>query len=1048
MASMSFQPPAPFCFNKPDEWLKWKRRFEQFRVASGLSDKSDERQANTLLYCLGADAEDILSTTNISTENRKKYQKVLEKFDEFFAVRRNVIFERARFNKRTQQQGESAEDYITVLHQLAESCEYGDIKEEMIRDRLVVGIRDEAMSERLQMESKLTLDKAKKLIRQREAVQQQQGILKGSNETLETINARSKAKSRTQRRLVPLDQPVTRQPVQKAKLCRHCGKSSHPHQSCPAKDATCFRCNRKGHYGSQCLSKTVAEIANPLQELTVNNSSDGDLYSDTVYLNAVNRNNEKQWYVQIQVEKDPVTFKVDTGAEVTAMSETTFYSLKKSAPQLKKSNQTLRGPNCSTLDVLGETTFKLTYKGKSSFERVFLIHNLQHNLLGLPAIKALEIITGINAITQSIPEQYPTLFSGLGTFKREYTIKLRPDAKPFCLFTPRNVPLPLREKVKQEIQRMEKLGVISRIEEPTPWCAAMVIVPKPSSSVRICVDLKLLNESVMREIHPLPKVDTNLAQLTGARLFSKLDTNSGFWQVPLSKESRLLTTFITPYGRFCFNKLPFGIASAPEHFQCRMNEILRDLPGVICHVDDILVSGRDKNEHDSRLHAVMKRLEAAGVTLNKEKCQFSCIKIVFLGHVIDANGISPDPQKTEAIRNMKSPRNVTELRRFMGMINQLNKFSPNIAHLSQPLRELLKATTMWLWTEQHEEALKKLKEEICSHRVLAHYNVHAKTKISADASAYGLGAVLLQSQDGVTWQPVAFASRSLNETELRYAQIEKEALALVYACEKFSEYVLGKVILLETDHKPLVPLLGSKSLDTLPPRVLRFRIRLMRFQYSINHVPGKTLYMADTLSRAPLNILTTDETAKETESFVQAEISSIPASKDYLESYRKAQSEDAVCSKLMEFCRSGWPKNKHLQGDLKKYWQFHSNFSVCNDLLLFGSRIVVPTSKQTETLRKIHQGHQGFQKCRLRVTRSVWWLGITQALENFIKDCPTCQQTVPPQRQPLMSTPLPDHPWEKLATDLFHLNGSNYILLVDYYSRYVEVQKLTNQSSN
>ena len=147
--------------------------------------------------------------------------------------------------------------------------------------------------------------------------------------------------------------------------------------------------------------------------------------------------------------------------------------------------------------MLGETTFKLTYKGKLSFERVFVIHNLRHNLLGLPAIKALEIITGINAITQSIPEQYLTLFSGLGAFKREYTIKLQPDAKPFCLFTPRNVPLPLCEKVKQEIQRMKKLGVISQIEEPTPWCAAMVVVPKPSGSVRICVDLKQLNESVM-----------------------------------------------------------------------------------------------------------------------------------------------------------------------------------------------------------------------------------------------------------------------------------------------------------------------------------------------------------------------------------------------------------------------------------------------------------------------------------------------------------------------------------------------------------------------
>ena len=306
-------------------------------------------------------------------------------------------------------------------------------------------------------------------------------------------------------------------------------------------------------------------------------------------------------------------------------------------------------------------------------------------MLGLPVIKALEIIRGINAITQSIPDQYPTLFSGLRTFKGEYTIKLQPNAKPFCLFIPRNVPLPLREKVQKEIQRMEKLGVISRVEEPIQWCAGMVVVPKPSSSIRICVDLKPLNKSVMREVHPLPKVDITLAQLTGAKLFTKLDTNSGFWQVLLAKESRLLTTFITPYGRFCFNKLSFGTTSVPEHFQRRMNKILRDLQGVVCHVDDILVTGRDKKEHDSCLHDVLKKLKAAGITLNKEKCQFSCTKVVFLGHVVDANGVSPEPAKTEAIQKMRPPTNFTGLRRLMGMINQLNKFSPNVAQLSKPL---------------------------------------------------------------------------------------------------------------------------------------------------------------------------------------------------------------------------------------------------------------------------------------------------------------------------------------------------------------------------
>ena len=208
----------------------------------------------------------------------------------------------------------------------------------------------------------------------------------------------------------------------------------------------------------------------------------------------------------------------------------------------------------------------------------------------------------------------------------------------------------------------------------------------------------------MREVHLMPTIDVTLAQLNGAKVFSKLDTNSGFWQVPLAKESRLLTTFITPQGRFCFNKLPFGITSAQEHFQRRMKEILDDIPGVACHINDILVSGRDQEEHNDHLNTVLKKIQAAGLTINKDKCHFSCSRIVFLGHVIDANGVSPDPHKTEAIQKMKFPTTVTELRRFMGMINQLNKFSPHIAEMSQPLCELLKSNSMWVWTPNHEEA--------------------------------------------------------------------------------------------------------------------------------------------------------------------------------------------------------------------------------------------------------------------------------------------------------------------------------------------------------
>ena len=196
-------------------------------------------------------------------------------------------------------------------------------------------------------------------------------------------------------------------------------------------------------------------------------------------------------------------------------------------------------------------------------------------------------------------------------------LKMMPSPFPCTLLGA--FPLAYRPKVKEELDRMLHLGVIRKVTEPTSWCAGMVVVPKSSGKVRICVDLKPLNQSVRREVYPLPTVDEILAQVSGAKIFSKLDANSGFWQIPLAEQSRPLTTFITPYGRFCFNKLPFGISSAPEVYQRRMQHILEGLPGVLCLIDDVLIFAQDQKEHDIRLANVLKRLQDAGVTLNSEK---------------------------------------------------------------------------------------------------------------------------------------------------------------------------------------------------------------------------------------------------------------------------------------------------------------------------------------------------------------------------------------------------------------------------------------------
>ena len=246
--------------------------------------------------------------------------------------------------------------------------------------------------------------------------------------------------------------------------------------------------------------------------------------------------------------------------------------------------------------------------------------------------------------------------AGLGKIKGKYRIELKEGAKAYSVSTPRRVPIPPLPKVKQELRRMEDFGVISKIDEPTDWCSGMVVVPKPGNKVRICVDLTRLTKYVKRERHILTSVDQVLAQIGDAKVFSKLDANSGFWQIELDPESSKLTTFITPFGSYSFKHLPFGISSAPEFFQKRMSEILRSSEGVVELIDDVLVHGSSEEEHHQRLTAVLERLRTEGVTLNQNKCTFYTNVIHFLGQKVDQNEVSPDKEEIRAIQEIPRPK--------------------------------------------------------------------------------------------------------------------------------------------------------------------------------------------------------------------------------------------------------------------------------------------------------------------------------------------------------------------------------------------------------
>ena len=603
-----------------------------------------------------------------------------------------------------------------------------------------------------------------------------------------------------------------------------------------------------------------------------------------------------------------------------------------------------------------------------------------------------------------------------------------------CIHAPRKIAHLLLSKVRQEIDRMLNEGVISPVTEPTSWCSGIVVVPKQNGSIRFCGDLTQLNKSVQREIHPMALVDESLAKLADSKI-SKLDARSGFWQIPLAEESKHYTTFITPFGRYCFNRLPFGISSASDIFQRTISKILGDMDGVIAHMDDILVHAKDQASHDQRLREAMKRLQEAGLTLN-EKCEFSKDSIRFLGHIIDSSGIRPDPAKLDAINRFPPPTNITELQRFLGMANQQAKFMPNLASVTAPLCSLPRKDSEWMWTNQQEMAFQQVKNLLLSPPVLAHYSTERETFLATDASNAGLGAVLFQTQDDKSRRPVCYISRSLTDTERNYAVIEKEALAVTWACERLSEYLLGLSFTVETDHKPLVPLMTTTEVAKMPPRIQRFRIRLMRFSPNVIHVPWKNQISADTLSRVPLSGPEKADISlvKEAELLTKQAIDSLPASKNKLHEIKELQKSDPETAEIREYCTNGWPTYMPESPLIKQYWTDREHLTIVDDLLLFDSRIVIPRQMRLEMLKRIHEGHLGIVKCRALASFSVWWPHISKDIEDLVQKCDTCAKHRPTQKEPLLPSSFPERPWARLGMDLFELHGKTFFVVVDYYS--------------
>ena len=616
-------------------WTIWRRKWLDYSLLTKLSEQPVEYQCALLRYTFTDETRNIYESFNLSTEDATNPNRILDALETFSLGMVNETPERHLFNSRKQDDGEKFDDFLTDLTILSKNCKFcADCYPGLLRDRIVGGIQDDKIRQTLLADNKLTLEQAEHICRAGEKAVEGMSTLKGSYKTrkmkyvlLITGDTRDKVRNNFLHYLEMLLHHCTHALHQPSYANSACANTHLVAPSAPQLASAVNTCKQRDHFAgsSICPQPPVSEVEESAIEV-------GHLFLGHVNVGGVEEvassSTENDWQVQMKTTGGSVLVKVDTGADVTVIGQQHLPKFKVSQTDIRKTRKSLRGPANQPLHCLGYIKTHLSWGTKTTSQSVYVCKNMTTCLLGKPAINALDMLR-LNAEPelsccslscqegQDILNDFPEVFQGLGNIKgTPIHIDIQESATPYHLSTPRHVAF---GHLKKELARMDKMGVIRKVEEPTDWCHPIVLVQKENGSIRLCLNLTRLNKAVKREFYQLESVDETLAKLGECNIMTKLDANSGYWQMPLDAESQLKATFITPFGRFCPTRGPFGLSSMQEIFNMRLDKIINGLPGVVKSTDDFLVTGRDMTEHDAHLRGLLKRLSDHGVTLNPAK---------------------------------------------------------------------------------------------------------------------------------------------------------------------------------------------------------------------------------------------------------------------------------------------------------------------------------------------------------------------------------------------------------------------------------------------
>lgn len=1047
------------------DFKRWRRQFEDFFSANSMDTLPHREQRAHLRSCMSKGVQSTLIHL-LELDESATIVDALEALQRHYGEALNIMTRRLLFQQCIQKPGETFSDFLIRLRLLGDDAELDNLSyENRLASHIVAFIADKNLQKELLRMTPHDFKSIKEKCLAWEASERNQEEMNVFAPST-SINKISTYKHDRRTKLTPNYSKPNR-------YCYRCGSAfSKDHLSnCPAKDSFCNSCGTKGHFQKVCNKSSRAD--SPFQNPITNNSiftysteSNGTKSLPTADILVSSPDGTKP----IHVSAIP-----DTGANECLVSHETVN--KWNLPINTSDQRKIVAANGSELRCLGSVKVKISFYNSSTIATFFITPDINNTLLSCNVLIALNIISNIfplpdynfpsdhhtccNSVVSSaeigtlqseLLKSYKSVFDCSETFQamsgKPMHIYLKDstasDLPPPCSVA-RQIPIAYRDAAKTEVDDMLLKGILKPVTEPTDFVSPFLVVPKPGGKVRLVVDYKRLNKFVKRPFHPFPSLsDVKMAIPPTAKWFATLDATKGYWQVPLHEASQLLTTFLTPWGRFCYTRAPMGLSSSGDEYCLRGDRALEGIPNKIKVVDDILLFAETFDELENTLKKVFDACRKNRITLSPDKFRIGQ-EVSFVGLKISQNGIQADPDKIRAIAEFPKPTNITDMRSFYGLVNQLGSFSSDVASRFVPLRPLLSTKNSWQWTPEHDQAFDAVKTALTSPPILAHFNINLPTRLLTDASRLnGLGYALLQNH-GTDVQPIwkltSCNSRFLTDAESRYSVGELEALAMQWAVISCKNYLFGlNHFFIITDHKPLRTIANFKDLSAIDnPRMQRILEKMAPYNFTVDWNSGKSHCIPDALSRSPIN---KPEHTDIICNIIHA--SSDPATTKIITAIK----EDSFCQLLSTAILSKSytdVKKLPIGSPIRFYLRYWDRLSISDGLILLdGKRIYIPSSLRSNILSILHSSHQGMSKTRARANDLYFWIGMANNIAQMIESCEVCAKFQPNQiQEPIQSAEQTSRPFESISADLFEYSNVHFMVVVDRYSGWPIVTEFT-----